>query len=154
MLAGTGLKKKSHSSHGQFVLVLSFGLFYNYTDRMGGDQISIIVIPVVYVIPQVSSLSRNDWCWFQQFYQLGYCAIWCFFCQNTPTVIQMQEEEVYLSTACMYIKESLAHLQTLWNRLSFAVHKFPIYWTALPSLSPAGMTLSVQKRQPKCQCYY
>lgn len=152
MLVGTVLKKKSHSSHGQFVLVLSFGLFYNYTGRMGGDQISIIVVPVVHVIPQVSSLSRNYWCWFQQFYQLWYCR--CFFCQNTPTVIQMQEEKGYLPTACMYTKETLTDLQMLWNRLSFAVHKFPIYWAALPSLSPAGMILSVQKRQPKFHfCY-
>lgn len=39
----------------------------------------------------------------------------------------MQEQEGYLSTACMYIKKALANLQMLWNSFSFAVHKFSIY---------------------------
>lgn len=37
------------------------------------------------------------------------------------------QEQGYLSTACMYIKKALANPQTLWNSLSFALHKFSIY---------------------------
>lgn len=95
-----GLKKKSHSSRSQFGLVFSLGLFYSYRGRMGGDQISIIAIPVISVIPQVCLLSRNDWCWFQQFYQLVYCAIRCFPCQNTPMASEDRKKISFPQPLC------------------------------------------------------
>lgn len=67
---------------------------------MGGDQISIIAIPVISVIPQVCLLSRNDWCWFQQFYQLVCCAIRCFPCQNTPMASEDRKKISFPQPVC------------------------------------------------------
>lgn len=128
---------------------------------MGGDQISIIAIPVISVIPQVCLLSRNDWCWFQQFYQLVCCAIRCFPCQNTPMASEDRKKISFPQPACTSRK--LQHISESCETASpFLCIIFPfakqlwlpfhlLVWLSLCRRGSQNSIFIIKKKSPKPQ---